>query len=379
MMVRLFSAVAVAAACFVCSAAGLSASDIPADTPVSALLSSAQSHLSRGETSSALVYYDAAVARAPDDYLTLFKRATTYLSLGRASQAAGDFARVLELRPGFEGAHVQLGRIRQRSADWDSAREHYIQAGRTAESSELAELAEAEGAARLAEAAERAGRWEECVNQAGVAIVVASRSPALRETRAHCRFARGEVEEGMGDLFHVLSMKPGDTRPHLVISAVSFFALGDLAKGMAQLRKCLHSDPDSKVCKKLLKQEKAIEKTLAKVSKAFSKDQPSTGTRYLIPSADGDGLVKEVKDLVKALRDDGTIPAAAPDLLVASLVGLACQGYYEVSREPPRSVSGTQRKLNQTNPEKTDGQQKGRHVVRGGTAARRHLVVRPAP
>ncbi len=327
MLIR-FSAVAVAG--LVCSVAGLSASDIPADTPVSSLLSSAQSHLSRGETSEALVYYDAAVARDPSDYLTLFKRATTFLSLGRASQASQDFSRVLDLKPGFEGAHVQLGRIKQKAADWDGAREQFRLAGKVAAPKEQADLEEARGAARLAEDAGRAGNWEECVNQAGVAIMVASRAVALRELRARCRFARGEVEEGMGDLQHVLNMKPGDTQPHVVISAINFFALGDLTKGMAQIRKCLHSDPDAKVCKKMLKQMKAIEKTMAKVNKAFSKNQPSTGTKYLIASGEDEGLVKEVKDTVKALREDGTIPAAAPDQLVSSLVGLTCQGYYEV-------------------------------------------------
>ena len=97
----------------------LSASDIPSDTPVSRLLASAQSHLSKGETGDALVYYDAAIAKDPTNYLTFFKRATTYLSLGRTSQATEDFQRVLSLKPGFEGAHVQLGRLKARVGDWD--------------------------------------------------------------------------------------------------------------------------------------------------------------------------------------------------------------------------------------------------------------------
>ena len=84
----------------------LSPQDIPADTPISMLLSSAQSHLTRGETNEALTYYDAAIARDPNDYLTYFKRATTFLSLGRMTQATSDFNKVLDLRPGFEGAHI---------------------------------------------------------------------------------------------------------------------------------------------------------------------------------------------------------------------------------------------------------------------------------
>lgn len=314
--------------------AALSVSDIPSDTPISALLSQAQQHLTLGNTADALVYYDAAVARDPDDYLTYFKRATTYLSLGRTSQAADDFQKCLALRPGFEAAHNQLGRLKARSADWDAAREQYklASSGGGQDSPELNELLEAQGAARLAEEAEKRGDWDECINQAGIAIMVANRAVSLRELRSRCRFAKGEVEEGMGDLHHILNLRPGDTAPHVQISAITFYALGDLQQGMAQIRKCLHSDPDSKVCKKLLKQEKAVEKTLAKVEKAFGKNQPMTGTKLLIPSGEDAGLIKEVEQQVAELRKDGFIPPTASNHLPAMLVELACQGYYEVSK-----------------------------------------------
>ena len=321
--------------------AALSAKDIPSDTPISALLNSAQQHLARGETGDALTYYDAAVARDPNDYLTYFKRATTFLSLGRTSQAADDFQKCLKLRPGFEGAHVQLGKLKARSADWVGAQEQYALANKPKGSPDVEELLEAQGAAQLAEAAEAAGNWDECVNQAGVAIMVANRAVSLRELRSRCRFAKGEVEEGMGDLHHILNLKPGDTSPHVKISAITFFALADLQQGMTQIRKCLHSDPDSKVCKKLLKEEKAIEKTIAKTEAAFGKNQYMTGTKNLIPSSEEAGLIQEVKEQVAELKRDGVIPATAPNLLISKLVELACQGYYEVSgqRGPTNTCS----------------------------------------
>lgn len=308
--------------------AGLSPSDIPADTPVSKLLDSAQAHLSKGQTGDALVYYDAAIAKDPTNYLTFFKRATTYLSLGRTSQATDDFEKVLSLKPGFEGAHVQLGKLKARTADWDAAKEHYKKAKKT---DEIASLEEAKGAATLAEAAARAENWEECVKQADDAILTANRALSLRELRARCAFERGAVERGMGDLQHILQMKPGDTGPHVKISAITFYALGDLQEGMAAIRKCLHSDPDSKVCKRMLKEEKAVEKVVQKVAKALEKNQQMTAVRQLVPSGEGDGLIKEVKEQVRRLREDGTIPKAAGNALVSRLVEMACQAYYEVS------------------------------------------------
>jgi len=330
MLVRL-SALALAASFFSTSpslVAGLSPTDIPSDTPISALLTSAQTHLSRGETNDALVYYDAAIARDPNNYLTLFKRATTYLSLGRTTQATEDFNRVLTIKPGFEGAHAQLGRIRARGGDWDGAKKQYILARKD---EELAALEEAKGAALLAEAASKSGNWEECANQAGEAILVASRSLPLRELRARCNFESGHAVRGIADLQHILQMRPGDTSPHVKISAVQFYGLGDVEEGMKAIRKCLHSDPDSKVCKKLLRQEKGVEKALQKIAKALDKNQPTTAARQLVPTGEDEGLIKEVKDQVKALREDGTIPPSVSDALVSRLVSMACQAYYEVS------------------------------------------------
>lgn len=310
--------------------AALSLEDIPSDTPILALLNNAQHNLGKGNTADALVYYDAAIARDPDDYLTYFKRATTYLSLGRTSQAANDFKKCLELQPGFEGAHVQLGKLKAKTADWEGAKEQYRLAKRDIGTPDMDELLEAEGAAKLAEQAAANSNWDECINHAGVAIMVASRAVSLRELRATCRFAKAEVEEGMGDLHHVVNLRPGDTSPHVKISAITAFALADLQQGMAQIRKCLHSDPDSKVCRKLLKEQKAIEKTIARVEKAFGKDQFMTGTKLLIPSEEEPGLIKEVRDQYAELVQEGVIPPSAPKQLELKLVEMTCEGYYRV-------------------------------------------------
>ncbi|KAK4464208.1 hypothetical protein QBC42DRAFT_263655 [Cladorrhinum samala] len=307
---------------------GLSTSDIPADTPISSLLASAQTHLSKGETNDALVYYDAAIARDPSNYLTLFKRATTYLSLGRTSQATEDFEKVLTIKPTFEGAHAQLGKLRARAADWDAAKAHYKKAKK---SEEIEAVEAAQAAAKAAEAAAKAGNWDECIKQADDAILTANRAVALRELRVRCAFENGSVERGIGDLQHILQMKPGDTKPHVQISAITFYALGDLPEGMAAIRKCLHSDPDNKTCKKLLREEKSTEKVVQKVQKALDKSQPMTAVRQLVPTGEDEGLIKEVKAQVLQLREDGIIPQAAGNKLVTRLVEMACQAYYESS------------------------------------------------
>lgn len=312
------------------TASALSPQDIPADQPVSSLLTTAQAHLAKGETSEAILYYDAAIARDPTNYLTFFKRATAFLSIGRSNQATEDFNKVLVLKPGFQGAHVQLAKIKSKTADWAGARAEYVAAEKAEDSPELVELSEAETAAAAAIEALKSENWDDCVNQAGVAIVIAPRSVSLREMRSNCRFARGEIEEGMGDLQHVLHLRPGDTSPHVLISATSFYGLGDFDNGLSQIRRCLHSDPDSKVCKKLHKQEKAIQKSIKRAEGQLSKGQTTTAGRTLVGTEEEPGLIPLVREQVEELRKSGSIPEKASSKLYEQLIEMTCQAYAEV-------------------------------------------------
>lgn len=309
--------------------AAISSSDIPSDTPISALLASANAHLAKGETNDALVYYDVAISRDPQNYLTYFKRGATYLSLGRTLQATKDFDKVLSIKPGFEGALAQRGKIHAKNGEWTAAVKDLQAHGNSAE--DLAALEEAKGAASLAYSAEKSGNWEECVTQSGVAIMVASKVLALRKTRAHCRFERGEVQEGMADLKHVLQLQSGATEPHMQIASINFYSLAETERGMDQLRKCLHSDPDSKKCKKLYRRQKTLDKQLTQVNKNFERNQYSTALKVLLPSGEDVGLVQDIKDDVKELREDGTIPQHAPNELVNRIVERVCEAYHQVN------------------------------------------------
>jgi DnaJ family protein C protein 3 len=306
----------------------ISAAEIPSDIPISSLLATASAHVAKGETNDALTYYDVAISRDPQNYLTYFKRGATYLSAGRTAQATLDFDKVLEMKPGFEGALQQRAKIKARSGDWEAAKKDF--SAHSNSEGDLKELEEAQGAANLAMAAEISGNWEECVTQAGAAIMVASRMLSLRKTRAHCRFERGEVQEGMSDLKHVLQMQPGLTEPHMQISATTFYGLADLEHGMDQLRKCLHSDPDSKSCKKLYRRQKTLDKQLKQVDKYFERKQYASAIKILLPSGEDAGLVQDIKDDVKELRETGTISEHAPNKLAGQLVEKVCEAYHEV-------------------------------------------------
>lgn len=316
-----------------CLSAGY-ALQIPPDTPLSELISSAKTHLAKGSPRDALEYFDAAISRDPTNYLTLFQRGAAYLSIGKNSQASNDFDRVLELKPDFESALLQRSRLKARSAHWEDALKD-LERSHKKTSTEYQEIKAARDAAALAQAAERKGDWETCVGQANEAIMKANTALSLRQTRAHCRFERGDVEEGISDLAHVLQIAPGLIEPHLQMSSMLFYALGDRNRGLAQIRKCLHSDPDSKPCNRLYKRERQLSKRLDKLHNALEARKFNSAVNLMVGSGDESGLIDDVKSDVKEARAAGHIHHAASNNLYIFLVEKTCEAYREVCGVSP--------------------------------------------
>ncbi|KAL3446829.1 hypothetical protein BJX65DRAFT_109883 [Aspergillus insuetus] len=304
-------------------------SPISPDTPLSSLVATAKTHLSSGSPREALAYLDAAISRDPDNYLTVFQRGAAYLSLGKRSQALDDFDRVLLLKPDFESALLQRARLRSNVADWTGAFSDLEKAGKQS-SAEFKELQSARDAASRALDAESKGDWETCISEASTAISKASASLNLRRTRAHCRFEKGELEEGISDLVHSLQISPGLIDPHLQISSMLFYTLGDSERGVAQIRKCLHSDPDSKPCNRLYRREKQIIKRLQKLQDAVSARKFNNAINLLVGTSGEAGLIDDVKGDVEQAREAGHIFSDSQGQLYASLVAQTCEAYSEV-------------------------------------------------
>lgn len=61
----------------------------------------------------------------PTNYLTLFKRGTVYLALGKTRFAIQDFSRVLELKPDFTAARLQRGTVYMKTGEYPLAAEDF--------------------------------------------------------------------------------------------------------------------------------------------------------------------------------------------------------------------------------------------------------------
>lgn len=79
-----------------------SSDPISNDLPTSHILERANTFLASGQGFDAVKLYSVALERDPKDYLTLYKRGTTYLSLGQSRKALDDFEEVLTVNGEFD-------------------------------------------------------------------------------------------------------------------------------------------------------------------------------------------------------------------------------------------------------------------------------------
>lgn len=162
--------------------------------------------LSAGQFNDAAKTYTDAISLSPADYLLFYKRATAYFSLSRHASALDDFTKVLELTGGeFDRAIMMMAKIHTKEGNWARAKElietyNLKVAGDQAAHDMLNDIKEAEVVASKAVKARRAQLWTVCSEAATQALRVASHSSELRQTRADCNLASGDVQGAVLDL-----------------------------------------------------------------------------------------------------------------------------------------------------------------------------------
>ena len=150
------------------------------------------------------------VEQSPTDYVLYYKRATAYYSLNKHPNALQDFEKVLELTSNtFDKAHLMKARIHAKDGSWTEAKEslELYKSNPKSESSSIKELdsqiTEGEAAHKKATQAARAKLWTACEEAASTALSVASYSLEIRQQRAECSLAAGDLEMAVGDLTYV--------------------------------------------------------------------------------------------------------------------------------------------------------------------------------
>jgi DnaJ family protein C protein 3 len=109
--------------------------------------------------------------------------------------------------------------------------------------------------------------------------------------------------------------------------------MNDLDRSTAQLRKCLHSDPDNKVCSKLLRRIKNYDKSIKKAREFRAKRQFNSANKVLLSLDDEQpGVIDEVKEEIASLKTSGTINSKCPLTLLADLEEMVCDSFTEMGK-----------------------------------------------
>ena len=183
------------------------------------LIARANALLSAGSFADAARVYTEAIEQSPIDYALYYKRGTAYFSVSRFPQSLADFDKVLELsRGGFDKALLMQGRIYVKTGSWELARKALsgyvakLQKSKSAAEKEKAKepqdllfrLSEAESAYVRAQQSRNAGLNQACADAASDALREATHAPHVRELRAECALAAGDVQGAVGDMMYVV-------------------------------------------------------------------------------------------------------------------------------------------------------------------------------
>ena len=214
---------------------------------------------------------------APNDYLLYYKRATAYYSMNRHPQALEDFDRVLNLTSNsFEKAHLLKARVHAKDGRFAAARDA-LKKYKVKDDPEVREvlfgISEAEMAAKKAVQAMKAKLWQACVESSSTALHTASHSLELRQQRANCAIAAGDIEGAVGDLTRLTHLTTPTTTTLMKIFRLAYFLMpygpSSSTSAMSALKQCLHYDPDSKQCLPAHRLVKSLDKMFKKLDDAL--------------------------------------------------------------------------------------------------------------
>ncbi|PVF93062.1 TPR-like protein [Serendipita vermifera] len=230
--------------------------------------------LSAGQFADAARTYTEALELSPNDYVLYFKRATAYLSSNRHSPALDDFDTVLRLTDGnFDGAIIAKAKIYAKEGRWAESKAALSEYSKKVPGDKNAQdlmfaVSDGEIAAKKAKSAQKHGKWEECIETTTTALQTATYSSDLRQQRADCALASGDIEQAIADMTRLTHLGVASTSLLLRISGLSYFLSAPSAQGLASLKQCLHLDPESKPCKAAHRQLKALDKQFTQLEKA---------------------------------------------------------------------------------------------------------------
>ncbi|KRX95561.1 DnaJ -like protein subfamily C member 3 [Trichinella pseudospiralis] len=236
--------------------------------------------VSKGQFNDALVHYHAAVGTEadPNNYLTLYRRATVYLALGKSKSALPDLDRVIELQPDFIAARIQRGNVLLKKGSLDEAERDYLAVldkdnkANEEVQQKLNEVESTRKRLKQAEALFLSGDYSSAEKIYTQLLEISPWNNQIHLQRAECYEHIGELQKAVMDIRLAVKLVPDNTDA-LYKASVFCYKLGDLSDSLNQIRECLKIDPEHQKCFKFYKNVKNIAKQLETVEKAVAEKQ----------------------------------------------------------------------------------------------------------
>lgn len=289
-----------------------------------------------GKFNDALAEYSKAVRLDPGNYLVLFKRGAVYMGMdGKELAAIADFGKVLGVRPGFEGALMQRGKLQLKLGRFEEAKKDAKDMKKGDKLVKDVELAEEK--MEKATEAFKAGQWEECEQLATDGIRVAAASPQLHSVREQCNIKKGNIRGALVDLSSLESYGVKQVRFDAYVKSAKllYYVFHEYDKALSHLQRCLQFDMDNKNCQTMFQQIRQLEK---KGGGSYSglpgleKPYPSAHKiwKEVVAFATSDKL-ELLKTAVKTAYTELDLGSTEPESHSSVLTGLdesICMAYY---------------------------------------------------
>ncbi|CEP10711.1 hypothetical protein [Parasitella parasitica] len=299
-----------------------------ADKSIEQHLAEGNQHLVTGKYTDAIMSFDAAIQQDPLDYVSYYKRATAFLSLGRTASAIDDFSKILDLKPGFEKALLQRAKLYAANGDFSLAKRDLLEHGNNKSNQEVKTLIEsvedAERQSILGQQAHQDKNYEQCIQHMTEVIRTAPQKPQWRIIRAKCHIGKGEIEEAANDYTRVAHLNPSDKALLLDLANINFFSLYETERALTQVKQCIHYDPEDRQCKNLFRFIKRIEKEITKSAEAQKGQRYATALNGLIGTGTKSGIVNDIDEPFQRLANDLQAPAL-PKRLHLKIYSIACE------------------------------------------------------
>ncbi|KAK3586229.1 hypothetical protein CHS0354_014050 [Potamilus streckersoni] len=233
--------------------------------------------LSAGQLADALSHFHAAVEGDPDNYLTYFRRATVYLALGKSKSALPDLDKVLELKPDFTAARAQRANVLLKQGRLNEAKMDYeLVVKRDADHADAREalmtIEPLENDIHIAKQLYERRDYEGAIALLTKAIEICPWDPELREIRAECYIAQGDLFKAVGDIRPTTKLRSDNTKGFNKLSLLHF-KMGEADESLTQVKECLKLDPDHKECFSHYKKVKKLVKLMQEAQEASSQEK----------------------------------------------------------------------------------------------------------